>query len=67
MILLSEARENTAAEAPETTENAMTIAAQSAATCVGDRIGGHFAGNLPDPASPKWGISALKLPQNANF
>jgi hypothetical protein len=38
MILASEDRENLAAEAPETSESATTNAAQSAATCVGERI-----------------------------
>jgi hypothetical protein len=45
MIRISEVREKTAAEAAETVESAMTNAAQSAATCAGERIGGHSEGH----------------------
>src|SRR5919197_2155110 len=55
-IPLSEARENWAAELPETTQSATRTAAHSAATCVGERIGGHSEGSLGRSASPKWGI-----------
>src|SRR5919204_1643200 len=66
-ILFSDARENAVPEAAETTESATTIAAQSAATCVGERIGGHSEGSLRRLASPKWGIPSPKLLLNANF
>src|SRR5919199_2305344 len=66
-IRLSEARENWAAEPLETTASATKTAAHSAATCVGERIGGHSEGPIGRSASPKWGISAQKLPFNANF
>src|SRR5919204_6224352 len=66
-IRLSEARENWAAEPLVTTASATKIAAHSAATCVGERIGGHSEGPIGRSASPKRGISDQKLPFNANF
>src|ERR687888_1398161 len=66
-IRLSEARENWAADPSETTESATKTAAQSAATCVGERIGGHSEGPIGRSASPKRGIWGQRLPFNANF
>src|SRR5919199_5154387 len=66
-IRLSEARENWAAEPLETTASATKTAAQSAATCVGERIGGHSEGPIGRSASPKRGIWGQRLPFNANF
>src|SRR2546423_10712121 len=66
-IPASEARENWAAELPETNQSATKTAAHSAATCVGERIGGHSEGPLGRSASPKRGIRGQKLPLNANF
>src|SRR5919197_3959063 len=66
-IRLSEARENWAADPSETTESATKTAAHSAATCVGERIGGHSEGPIGRSASPKRGIWGQKLPFNANF
>src|ERR671926_1969840 len=67
MIRLSEVLEKTAAEAAETVESAMTNAAQSAATCAGERIGGHSEERQQLLASPKWGIRGQKSSLNANF
>src|SRR5437764_4449926 len=67
MIRLSDVREKTAAEAPEITESAITNAAQSAATCAGERIGGHSEERQQLLASPKWGIRGQKSSLNANF
>src|ERR687888_676682 len=66
-IRLSEARENWAAEPLETTASATKTAAHSAATCVGERIGGHSEALVGRSASPKWGRWGPKLPQKANF
>src|SRR5918911_90606 len=66
-IRLSEARENWAAEPLETTASATKTAAHSAATCVGERIGGHSEGPIGRSASPKRGIWGQKLPLNANL
>src|SRR5437016_2476355 len=66
-IRLSDARENEAAEPPETTESATKTAAHSAATCVGERIGRHFGGAIGRTASPKRGIRRQKFSLNANF
>src|ERR687888_2212006 len=63
----SEVRENWAAEPLETTASATKTAAQSAATCVGERIGRHFEGPVGRSASPRWGMRGPKLPQKANF
>src|SRR5919204_1381581 len=66
-IRLSEARENWAAEPLDTTQSAIKTAAQSAATCVGERIGGHSEGPIGRSASPKRGISGEELSRTANF
>src|SRR5919201_5533449 len=66
-IPLSEARENWAAELAETTQSAIKTAAQSAATCVGERIGGHSEGPIGRSASPKRGISGEELASSASF
>src|ERR671934_2882487 len=66
-IPLSEARENWAAELPETTQSATKTAAHSAATCVGERIGGHSEGSIGRSASPKRGIWGEKLGLSASF
>src|ERR671930_1410012 len=66
-IPLSEARENWAAELPETTQSAIKTAAHSAATCVGERIGGHSEGPIGRSASPKRGISGERSALIANF
>src|ERR687887_2038381 len=66
-IRLSEARENWAAEPLETTASATKTAAHSAATCVGERIGGHSEGPIGRSASPKRGISGERSPLSANF
>src|SRR5919199_5799661 len=56
MIRLSEVLEKTAAEAAEIVDSAMTNAAQSAATCVGERIGRHSEGQEQRRPSPKRGV-----------
>src|SRR5919201_4116386 len=63
----SEARENWAAEPLETTASATKTAAQSAATCVGERIGGHSEGPIGRSASPKRGIWGEEPSRTANF
>src|ERR687886_1121429 len=66
-IRLSEARENWAAEPLETTQSAIKTAAHSAATCVGERIGGHSERPIGRSASPKRGISGEELTLTPNF
>src|SRR5918912_2088133 len=56
MIRLSEVLEKTAAEAAEIVDSAMTNAAQSAATCVGERIARHSEAEEQAVPSPKRGI-----------
>src|SRR5918911_2403041 len=55
-IRFSDVREKTVAEAAETVESAMTNAAQSAATCAGERIARHSEGHAQRVPSPKRGI-----------